>query len=109
MRNKPSKESKGAAQKKKRSFTYRQRLERHVTKKTIYIVECSLMSACEGEHEFEGPRLKDVIDEMIRDGWLDDFIVEDTINLACPACAQHCRDNVNDFEELDVRAGGKAS
>lgn len=94
---------KGPKAMKKRKF------REYAQRATVFTVQCSVASACDGEHEFEGPTAKDVEREMIADGWLDDFIVEDTINLACGACVQHCKDNVGDFEELDVRAGGKAS
>lgn len=86
----------------------KRKLRRHIEKKTVFAVECTVVSACNGEHEFSGPTVKDVEEQMVKDGWLDDFIVEDTMNLACGACVQDCRDNARDFEELDIRAGGKA-
>jgi hypothetical protein len=61
-----------------------------------------------GQHEFDGPGIVAVKREMERDGWLDNFIFENTINLACPECVEYCKENVEDFEELDIRAGGSA-
>lgn len=80
----------------------------NIVKKVVFTAECSVVSACTGEHEFDGPTVRDVARQMIREGWLDDFIIEDTINLACPACVQYCKENVKDFDEVDVRVGGTA-
>lgn len=86
----------------------RNKLSRHITEKTAFTVECSVVAACQGEYTYDGPTIAAVAREMKAEGWLDDFIVEDTINLACPVCVEYCKENVKEFEELDRRAGGKA-
>lgn len=85
-------------------------LRRHIEKKVGFRVECSALLACtgDGEHELDAQTLAAAEREMIADGWLDNFIIEDTENLACPACVEYCKENASSFEELDVRAGGKA-
>jgi hypothetical protein len=87
---------------------FRNKLSRHVTKKVVFTVDCSVNQVCDGEHEFDGPTVAAVVREMKTDGWLDNFIIEDTENLACPACVAYCKESATDFDELDIRAGGNA-
>ena len=82
----------------------------YITKKpAVFMAECSvkLSGYCQDEAELDGKTIAAAEREMVTSGWLDDFIVEDTINIACPACVTYCKENVADFEELDRRAGGK--
>lgn len=88
------------------------RLRRNIEKKRCLTATCSVQQVCfesDGEYRFEGKTIAAVEREMITDGWLDDLIIEDSINLCCPACAEYLRENVSSFEELDKRVGGTAS
>jgi hypothetical protein len=86
-------------------------LRKYITKKPAsFTAECSvkLSPNCLDEDELEARTITAAEREMLTSGWLDDFIVEDTINIACPWCVEYCKERVEDFEEIDVRAGGKA-
>lgn len=86
------------------------RLRNSIEEKHGFTVTCSVQSVCDGEEdEWDGCKtIDDVEKQMIADGWLNDLIIEDSINLCCPRCADYLKENVSDFEELDARVGGKA-
>jgi len=82
-------------------------------KPSVLTATCSVQQVpicfeSDGEHEFEGKTVAAVEREMIADGWLDDFIIEDEIHLACPYCVEYCKEHVADYEEIDERVGGNA-
>lgn len=82
-------------------------------KPSALIATCSVQQVpicfeSDGEYEFEGNTVAAVEREMIADGWLDDLIIEDSIHLCCPACAEYLKENVASFEELDKRVGGSS-
>lgn len=78
-------------------------MEGCIEERRVFIASCSVMEACQGEHEFDGPTVKDVVKEMLADGWLDDLIVEDCEHLGCPACVEWLKENAECFDELDER------
>jgi hypothetical protein len=78
----------------------------------VFVATCSLGIVCEGEHRFESETSEAAAQKMLRDGWLDDFILGDGLNLACPSCVKYIREGkLGDFEkdEIDRRAGGTAN
>jgi len=87
------------------------KLRNYITKKpAVFVAECSakISGYCEDESELAAKTLAAAEREMREAGWLDNFIIEDTENIACPACVKYCKENATDFEELDTRAGGTA-
>lgn len=85
------------------------RLQNSISQVTLFTADCSLQEVCEGVHELEANTFEDAEKEMIKDGWLDDVIIEDSINLVCPQCVQYLKENAEAFDELDVRVGGNVS
>lgn len=81
------------------------KLSNIIQEKKVFKVSCSvnIVTHCDEEYEFDGPTVKDVEQEMIADGWLDDLIIEDSIHLGCPWCVEYLKEHVEDFEELDER------
>ena len=78
-------------------------MEGCIEERRIFIATCSVAEACQGEHEFDGPKISDVVKEMVKEGWLDDLVVEDCEHLGCPACVEWLKENAECFDELDER------